>query len=562
MIDWLVSSLRSYPEVVVFLAVGIGYWIGNYKFGNFSLGVITASLMAGLVLGGLHVEPSRDLRWGFFMLFLFANGYSVGPQFFQALKSDGIKPMLLALVVSVTGLLTAYFFARLLSLDPGMAAGLFSGGTTQSSAMGTASDAISGLAISDEQKKLYISHVAVADALCYVNGAIGVIWFCGNIAPWILGIDLKAESKALEASLGIKDETAGVYSANQMFSVRAYRVGSKDGVVGEKVFEVEGRKPGATVFIYRILRKRSLLTPTPETTIAAGDVLVLYGHTKLVVAFGDKLGSEVVEPDVLDFPMEVLKVVVTNPWLTTLNMVQIRELAELRCVTARSLTRGGEEILAGTSTQPQAGDVVEIVGPQDAVERAVKVIGYAMRPSAATPLSILGVGIFAGGLIGLPYFMMGSVKVTLTVSVGVLLAGLFAGWLRTKRPVLPSVPDSAVQLMIQLGLAVFVACTGMQAGPHFIDAAKTLGVPLLLSGIIVTLLPLFVGLFFGRAFLKMHPIILLRAISGAQTYTGGMAVVQEKSESRVAVLGYTVPYATSNILLTLFGAVIVSLIAR
>jgi putative transport protein len=290
-------------------------------------------------------------------------------------------------------------------------------------------------------------------------------------------------------------------------------------------------------------------------------VLVFYGHTKTIVSFSEKVGTEVVDTDVLDFPMEVLKVVVTNQWLTTLNLLEIRDLAELRCVTARSITRGGEEILAGTSTHLQPGDVVELVGPQDAVERAVKIIGYPLRPSSATPLSILGVGIFAGGLIGLPYVMVGGFKLTLTVSVGVLLAGLFAGWLRTKRPVLPSLPDGAIQIMITLGLAVFVASTGMQAGPHFVEAAKTLGVPLLLSGVAVTLVPLFVGLFFGRAFLKMHPVILLGAISGAQTYTGGMAVVQEKSESRVAILGYTVPYATSNILLTLFGAVMVSLIA-
>src|SRR3954464_15335797 len=182
MIDWLISSLRSYPEIVVFLAVGIGYWIGNYKFGNSRLGVIPASLMAGLLLGNLHIEPSRDLRWGFFTLFLFANGYSVGPQFFQALRSDGVKPMLLAVVVSGTALLTAYISARILGLDVGMAAGLFSGGTTQSGAMGTASDAIMGLPLSEEEKKLFISHVAVADALCYVFGAVAVIWFCGNIA--------------------------------------------------------------------------------------------------------------------------------------------------------------------------------------------------------------------------------------------------------------------------------------------------------------------------------------------------------------------------------------------
>ena len=353
----------------------------------------------------------------------------------------------------------------------------------------------------------------------------------------------------------------GVYSAKQMFSARAYRVEPKSKVVGGKVWDVEAHKPGETIFIYRVLHESIVIQPTPETTIAAGDVLVLYGHTKSVVDFGEGIGPEVVEGDVLDFPMGVVKVVVTNQWLTTRTLVEIRPLDELRCVTARSITRGGEDILAGTSTHLEAGDVVELVGPEDAVERAIKIVGYALRPSSVTPLSILGFGIFAGGLIGLPYFMLGGIKITLTVSVGVLLAGLFAGWLRTKRPILPSVPDAAIQLMINLGLAVFVACTGMQAGPHFIDAVKTLGVPLLLSGVAVTMVPLFVGLYFGRHVLKMHPVILLGAISGAQTYTGGMAAVQEKAESRVAILGYTVPYATSNILLTLFGAVMVSLIA-
>jgi putative transport protein len=559
---WLLTSLRAYPEIVVFLAVGIGYWVGNYKFGRFSLGTITGSLMVGLAIGNLHIEPGRDFRWGFFMLFLFANGYSVGPQFFQALKSDGVKPMLLALVMSTTGLLTAYCAALLLGLDAGMAAGLFSGGTTQSAAMGTASDAIMGLAISNSEKQLLVSHVAVADALCYVFGAVGVIWFCGDIAPRLLRIDLKKEAKALEAKLGIKDEVAGIYSAKQMFSARAYRVGLKSKAIGKAVWDIEVRGPGATVFVSRVLRKRNVIEPTSETKINSGDILVLYGHTKSVVEFGKTVGAEVADTDVLDFPMEVLKVVVTNPWICSLNLVQIRALDELRCVTARSITRGGEEILAGASTQLQPGDVVELVGPQDAVERAVRMVGYALRPSSSTPLSIVGLGIFIGGLIGLPYLMIGGFKLTLTVSVGVLLAGLFAGWLRTQRPVLPSVPDAAVQVLITLGLAVFVACTGMHAGPIFLEAMKTLGVPLLLGGIAVTLVPLFVGLFFGRAFLGMHPVILLGAISGAQTYTGGMAVVQEKSQSRVAILGYTVPYATSNILLTLFGAVIVSLIAK
>jgi putative transport protein len=469
--------------------------------------------------------------------------------------------MLLSVVVCVTGLISAYVLAKLLHLDVGLAAGLFSGGTTQSAAIGTASDAIMGLPLAEAEKKLLISHIAVADALCYVFGAIGVIWFCSYIGPWLLRIDLKTEAKALEAKLGIKEEKVGLFSATQKFSVRCYHLKPDSDAIGKRVSDIELRETGATAFVHRIGREGKIMEAFSDTRVRAGDILVLYGHTNTLVDMGSRLGTEVVDPKVTDFPIEFLKAVVTNRKLCEKTVDEIRALPELRCVTARSLVRGGEEVPVGLVTQLNPGDVIELVGPQEPVERAAKLLGYPLRPTSDTPLSIVGVGVFLGGLIGLPYFIVGSIKLTLTVSVGVLLAGLFAGWLRTVRPILPTVPEAAVQVMITLGLAVFVASTGMQAGPIFLNAVKELGLPLLLSGIVVTLAPLFVGLFFGRYVLRMHPVLLLGAVAGAQTYTGGMAAVQEKSQSRVAILGYTVPYATSNILLTFFGSVIVALMA-
>jgi putative transport protein len=101
----------------------------------------------------------------------------------------------------------------------------------------------------------------------------------------------------------------------------------------------------------------------------------------------------------------------------------------------------------------------------------------------------------------------------------------------------------------------------MQAGPVFIEAARQLGIWIFLAGAAVTMTALLTALMFGRFVLKMNPILLIGAISGAKTYTGGLAAIQEKSGSRIAVLGYTVPYATSNVLLTMFGTVIVALVA-
>jgi putative transport protein len=193
----------------MFLAVAIGYWLGNIKFGKFSLGTVTTALLAGLVIGQVGVEMNRELRWGLFYLFLFANGYSAGPQFFRALKHDGVRPLVLSLTVTAVGLAAAYAMARLLKLDPGMSAGLVSGSLTQSSAIGTATDAIMNLSLPLEQRKLFANHIAVADALTYVFGAFGMIWFVSSVAPKLLKIDPAEGGRGADAQYGIKAQTPG-----------------------------------------------------------------------------------------------------------------------------------------------------------------------------------------------------------------------------------------------------------------------------------------------------------------------------------------------------------------
>jgi putative transport protein len=212
-------------------------------------------------------------------------------------------------------------------------------------------------------------------------------------------------------------------------------------------------------------------------------------------------------------------------------------------------------------TMLEPGDVVELLGPQVAVERLARLVGYPLRPTVSSSLSIIALGIFLGGVIGAPYLLIGSFKLTLSGTVGVLLFGVAMGLLTSTRPMLPRLPDAAVELMRDIGLAVFVASVGMMAGPVFIQAVRELGLIIFLLGVVVTLLPQFVALFVGHYILRMNPILLLGALAGAQTYTGALAALQEKSGSSVAVLGYTVPYAVSNILLTASGGVVVALLA-
>src|SRR6187431_1830064 len=178
MLAWLEQFLIRYPELALFLVIGAGYWIGSFKYGAFSLGPVTGALFAGLLVGQFaHVPVSGMTKSFLFLLFLFGIGYSVGPQFMQALKRDGLKPILLALVVGITGLAASLLVARFLRLDPGLAAGLLSGALTQSAAMGTATDAINGLALPEAERARFVAHVGVGDAVCYIFGSAGVIIF-------------------------------------------------------------------------------------------------------------------------------------------------------------------------------------------------------------------------------------------------------------------------------------------------------------------------------------------------------------------------------------------------
>jgi putative transport protein len=152
-------------------------------------------------------------------------------------------------------------------------------------------------------------------------------------------------------------------------------------------------------------------------------------------------------------------------------------------------------------------------------------------------------------------------RISLSTSVGTLLAGLLVGHLRTRFPLFGRIPDAAVSLMTALGLAAFVAMIGLHAGPVFVSAVAEAGIGLLLGGVVVTLTPMIVGLYFGRYVLRMNPVLLLGGLTGAQTMTAGMAAVQERSGSTVAVLGYTPAVPIGHVLLTTWGTVIVNVVA-
>ena len=227
----------------------------------------------------------------------------------------------------------------------------------------------------------------------------------------------------------------------------------------------------------------------------------------------------------------------------------------------RSISRGGQEIPIGAGLAVHRGDLLHIVGPDGVVERAAARIGTVVDPGTQIDFVVLGLAIFFGGLAGvLLAFPVGDMKIVLSTSVGaLLLAGLAVGALRTRHPLFGRIPDGAVSLMTSLGLAAFVGLAGINAGPVFIAAVKEAGVGLLLGGMVTTMLR--VGLIFGRFVPRCNPILLLGALAGGHTVTAAMAALQERSGSPIPVLGYTPAYPVANIVKTMWGTIMVLVVA-
>ncbi|MCX5730756.1 MAG: aspartate-alanine antiporter, partial [Deltaproteobacteria bacterium] len=241
-----------------------------------------------------------------------------------------------------------------------------------------------------------------------------------------------------------------------------------------------------------------------------------------------------------------------------------RTLADLarehgRGIVLRRLVRAGQEVPFDGGTVLEGGDLLQISGRDVDAERAARLIGYADRPSSATDMVFVGMGIFLGGLVGLIAVPVFGLSITMTTSGGALIMGLFFGWLRSVRPTFGKIPDGALWIFDTLGLATFIGIVGLGARPTFVASIQKTGWSIIAAAFIVSLVPHTIGLLLGRFVLKMNPVILLGAESGAGTTTAALRAIQDAAKSRLPVLGYTVPYAVGNILLTAWGPVIVAL---
>jgi len=562
MFEWFANTLRSYPEIAIFISLALGYYFGSFTYKGLGLGAVTATLIAAVIIGQLEIKITGPLKPFFFLMFLFAIGYGVGPQFVRGIAKDGVPQAIFAAVVCVFCLIAPFAAAKMAGYDIGSAVGLYAGSQTISASMGLATDAVNRLEVSPEQAKKLLDGMPVAYAVTYIFGTVGSAVILALLGPAMLGIDLEAACKRYEEKHGGAKQTGGPGTAWHQFAMRAFRVRQDGPVVGKTVQAAEALLPDQRVFIQRIRRGDQIIDTTPETVIQVGDIVSIAGRREVLVKLAGAGAEEVDDRELLAVPVEGVDVLLTSKELDGKTLAELAASPAARGVFLRKITRGATatDIPILADTQLNRGDILTLVGHTRDINAATNYIGVPDRVTDVADVAFIGAAIAIGALVGAVVYKVGSVPLTLSTSGGALIAGLFFGWLRSVRPTFGRIPSPTVWFMNSVGLNVFIAIVGISSGPGFVSGLQQLGFGLFLWGIFATTVPLILAMYVGKYIFRFDDAIVLGACSGARTTTASLGMINDRAKSQIPGLGYTVTYAVGNTLLTIWGMVLVMLL--
>ena len=546
----LFTFMQDQPVLVFFLVLSLGYLLGRIEIGGISLGPAGGVLLAGLLFGhyGFTMYPAMQTMG--FAIFIFCVGYQAGPQFFDVLMTDGLKYLSLALVIAATGFGLAVFLAGVLDFAPGLSAGLLGGALTTTPTLAAAQDAVrSGLvdvpaAYSAED---LLTNIGAGYALTYLFGLIGLI-LAIRLMPRLLGIDLPAEAARLVSA-------AGGTGAPDLSGItrRTYRI-TKPGKLERTVGEVERASPGE-ISIIGARRDGEIIEVDYDTRLQLGDEILVAGTVEHLLAHAAEVGEEISDEEGLGVAMSTVQVVVSNPASIGKPLGEIR-LAKRIGALPLQLRRQRTELPLTVDTVLHRGDVITFYGPELAIDRMITQVGHVERDVEDTDLLTFGLGIAAGIGLGTLAITLGNVTLGLGMAGGLLITGLLIGFLRSIWPVFGRVPSASRWVLMELGLLMFMAGVGLNAGGGIVEIIQSAGIKLIGAGVIVTLVPVFVGYFFSYKLLGLNPAEALGGVTGSMTSGAALSVVCDAAKSNVPALGYTGAYAFANVILTLAGTLI------
>ncbi|MHB9753627.1 aspartate-alanine antiporter [Streptomyces sp. BYX5S] len=555
--------LKDHPELVLFVSLALGYLVGKLRVGPLTLGGICGTLIVSLLLGAwTKAQVSDDVKTVFFALFIFALGYMAGPQFFRNLNKKSLRFFVLCGIELVCVIGIALGLASWFDLDVGTASGILAGAATESAVVGTATESIGKLSdLTAAQITEYQGNVATAYTVCYLFGLITIVLYTSQIMPMMMRINLRDAARELWE----RTRSRGSLEADERPALpgmvgRTYLVTTADGrTVGDLQSSMDDR-----VTVESVKRGSKVLDVTPGLELTLSDLVLLVGRRANVIDAGRVIGPETPGVPGLDSPLAAREVSVTDKALDGKSVDEVQKAYPefyKDGVYVTDVTRGDQDLPASGDTVLHRGDVLTLVGARSGLNKLVARIGSVVR-NDATDFIYLGLGIAAGSLLGQVVVKFGDIPMSLGTGGGCLISGLLFGWFRSRSQTFGAFPPQAAATIKDMGLAVFIACTGLVSGPQAWPLIKEYGALLPFAGIAMVLIPATISLIVGRTLLKIEKPLLIGAIAGQQCSTPAITAVTQVAQSSVPMLGYTITYALSNFLLPLTGPVLVGILGN
>jgi putative transport protein len=556
-VEGFFKFLAANPYLLLFLAVGLAVWVGRFSFKGYGLGMVAAAIIVGCALSvwgssyGVKLELNNFTKSMFYYLFMYGVGLRVGPSFINSLGGDGLKFTGLAVVSCVIGLGICVLGARILELPPGAAGGMVAGSQTMSAAIGSAEQAIPDIALPPGTTAEAVSAmIALSYGITYIWGTVGIILICKYLPRW-WGVDARAAAKKYEEEFGVNDVEGTGLSGFRPFGLRAYRLDNAS-TAGQSIETFRRTNPEYRVI--NVVRGGEVLGAEPSLVMQKGDVIALGGSIESLTDKMGLIGPEVPDKKALNIPLDQAEILVTNKDAVGRELVSFRDSPIAGQVQLVKMERGGVPFPVGLKTKLQRMDVLTVAGLKGAVQEAGDILGRIARPSTATDLLTLSVGMIIGFLIGLIQFPAFGAKVGLGNAGGLLLSGVLVSSLVSRLRYFGNTPNAARNILEDLGLVVFVAIVGINAGNSLLtQLTGAIALKIFIVGFIACSVPPFIVWAIGFHWFKINPAVLMGGVAGARSHSGPCREAAVEIGSSVPWIGFPVGYAVSGVLLTIFG---------
>jgi len=555
--DWFAAN----PYILLFFVVGGAVAVGKVTIKGYGLGMVAAAIVVGAGLSawastyGVKMGLDNFAKSLFYYLFMYGVGLRVGPSFINSLKGDGLKFTVLAVVCSVMGLLGAVYLSKAFDLPDGAAGGILAGSMTMSAAIGSAEEAVKQgvFKLDPGQTAEQVSGmIALSYGLTYIWGTVGIILICKYLPRW-WGVDAKAAAKKYEQEKGVPNVDDAGLTGYRPLSLRAYRLTNNE-TAGQTVRQFLNKHPEYK--IVNVGRGDERLGAPDDLVLQKGDVIALGGRLEAMTANMGLIGPEVPDSKVLNIPIDQAEILVTNKEMVGKELKELRNTPLAGQVALHHIERGGVTIPMGLNTTLERFDVLFVGGAKSSIDKAGEILGKIARPSTSTDLLTLALGMILGFLIGAISFPLAGSKVGLGNAGGLLVSGIIVSSIASRLRFFGSTPNAARNVLEDLGLVVFIAIVGVNAGAGLISQLTgAVAAKIFLVGFIVCTLPPIIVWAIGYHWMKINPAILMGGVAGARSHSGPAREAAKEIGSSVPWIGFPVGYAISGVLLTVFGYV-------